>query len=96
MNWLQRRSEGGSRGLHRGIDSLHGYGGGGCGAEGLHLNLSAEIQSEMKTIKVKVKIVYLRNIQLQRAYKKNDLTAKHVIKTSIGLQLWIIISGGWY
>ena len=33
---------------------------------------------------------YLRNIQLQRAYEKNDHTAMHVIKRSIDLQLWIM------
>ena len=38
----------------------------------------------------KVKSFCLRNIQLQRAFKKNDLTAIHVIKRSIDLQLWIM------
>ena len=46
----------------------------------------------------------LRNMQLQRAYKKNDLTAIHVIKRSIDRQLWMQLSthlvrmdsGGWY
>ena len=37
----------------------------------------------------------LRNIQLQRAYKNEHLTAIHVIKRSIDLHLWIIVSGGW-
>ena len=38
-----------------------------------------------------------RDIQLQGAYKKYDLTAIHVIKErSLDLQLWIMVSGGWY
>ena len=38
-----------------------------------------------------------RNIQLQGAYKKYDLTTAHVIKKrSIDLQLWITFRAGWY
>ena len=49
------------------------------------------------SFKAKVKRVYLRNIQLQRVYKENYyLTSIHVIMRSIDLQLWIIVSGGWY
>ena len=38
----------------------------------------------------------MRNIQLQRSHTHKDLTAIHVIKRSIYLQLWIMVSGGWY
>ena len=41
-------------------------------------------------LQIKSKIIYLRNIQLQRAYKKNDLTATDVIKRSTDWQLWIM------
>ena len=45
---------------------------------------------------IRIKIIYLRNIQLLKAYKKNNLTAIHVIKRSTDWQLWIMVSGGWY
>ena len=52
------------------------------------------LQADMKSDEIK--IVYLRNIRLQRTFKNNDLTAIRVIKSSIDWQLWIMISGGWY
>ena len=37
----------------------------------------------------------LRNIQFEKA-QKNDLTAIHVIKRFLDLQLWTMVSGGLY
>ena len=47
---------------------------------------------------IRLKTFILRNIQLQKAYTRiiYDLTSIHVIKRSIDLQLWIMVSGGWY
>ena len=43
--------------------------------------------------KIKVNSVYLRNIQLQRPYKNNDLTAIHVIKRSLDYgQRWQVLN----
>ena len=37
------------------------------------------------------KRLFDRNIQLQREQENNDLTAVHVMKRSIDLQLWIMV-----
>ena len=41
-------------------------------------------------------LLYLRNIQLQRAEKMILQLYLDVIKRSINLQLWIMVTGGWY
>ena len=56
-------------------------------ADGLSQKVNQSINQSIKFI--------LRNTQLQRAYNKAHLTAIHVMKRSIDLHLWIMVSGGW-
>ena len=57
-----------------------------------YLGINDKIQNQINSNQMFI----LRNIQLQGTYKKYDLTAIHVIKRSLDMQLWIMVSGGWY
>ena len=55
------------------------------------------IPANSASLVYKVKAFIFINIQLlQRAHNFFYLTAIHVIERSIDLQLWIMVSGGWY
>ena len=48
------------------------------------------------SFEVQSQSVYFEKHTITKNTQKNDLTAIHVIKRSIHLQLWIMVGGGWY
>ena len=62
----------------------------------LWLQMMPNLLQSRLGINIQSNQIYFEKHTITKSIQKDHLTAIHVMKRSIDLQLWIMVSGGWY